>query len=147
MWSRETHFLATGALEMAVTGCKPKDPDLKRITGNPRNRPLPDPATYPRPGGAPEKPTDLSREASAIWDQFIRRAFWLSWAETAKCEMWCDLYAEYRKNRRAMNAARIAQFRVLGSELGFDPGSRARLGTAKGGDAAKDADKAGKYFQ
>ena len=42
--------------------------------------------------------------------------------------MWVYLQAEFEADPAMMTAARIAQLRALGSELGLDPSSRARAG-------------------
>jgi phage terminase small subunit len=50
------------------------------------------------------------------------------------------MQAEAEENPRAMTAARIGQLRALGSELGMDPASRARLAPAKPPDDDWDYD-------
>ena len=110
---------------MAVRGVKPKPTILKLVAGNPGKRPIP--RAEARPEGSPEKPR-LPPEASRLWDARIARAFWLTWADSDKAAMWCLLQAEFYASEGAMIAARIGQLRALGSELGFDPASRARIG-------------------
>jgi hypothetical protein len=67
-------------------------------------------------------------KASMLWDTTITRAHWLTWSDSEKAWLWCYLAAEMEKSKGKTVAARIAQFRALGSELGFDPASRQRLG-------------------
>ena len=62
-----------------------------------------------------------------IWDKYIARAYWLTWAEGPKALMWCHLQHEVQTKPGEMQSSRIAQWRALGSELGFDNGSRARM--------------------
>jgi phage terminase small subunit len=55
--------------------------------------------------------------------------------------MWCNLQAELEAAPDRMLAARIGQLRALGSDLGFDPASRARLGVTKGAKPKEGAEK------
>src|SRR6267154_1897203 len=111
---------------MAIRGRKPTPTVLRLITGRHlTDRPLP--KNEPRPGGAPERPAKMSKVAGEMWERFIARAYWLTWADTRKARLWCVLEAEAQKSVAKMTASRIAQLRALGSELGFDPASRARL--------------------
>lgn len=111
---------------MAIRGQRPKPTVLRLVGGNAGRRPLP--ANDPMPEGAPIKPKGLRGVASQLWDERIAKAFWLTWADSEKAELWCHLAAELKKSKGKTIAARIAQFRSLGSELGFDPASRARIG-------------------
>ena len=81
------------------------------------------------PEGPPEKPPGLRGKAAQLWDSRIAKAFWLTWADSEKAGMWCMLQAEFYASKGTMIAARIGQLRALGSELGFDPASRARIGS------------------
>lgn len=114
---------------MAVRGTKPKPPALKLVTGNPGHRPLPvattDVPVRETPLSSQKK---LSKSQRVLWERFIDRAWWLSDADVPKAYMWVCLQAEHDKAPGDMIAARIAQLRALGSELGLDPSSRARLG-------------------
>lgn len=127
---------------MAIRGAKPTATVLKLITGNPGKRDLP--KGEPVPVGQIEKPKRMPRAASVLWDRFIARAFWLTWADGPKALMWCHLQSEFEKSPTLMLSSRIAQLRALGSELGMDPASRARLG-AKDPDG-KQKDAAAKYL-
>ncbi len=128
---------------MATRGARPKPTALRLVSGNAGKRPIP--ANDPRPGGAPAKPKDLTGRASELWDLRIAPAFWLAEADTDKAAMWCLLQAEFYKSKGKMIAARIGQLRALGSELGFDPSSRTRLG-ASGGKPEKKDDPASEFF-
>src|SRR6266404_4159380 len=112
---------------MAISGRKPKPAHLKLVTGNPGDRPLqPQRDTAGIEGGPVEKPAGLKSTSVAgkLWDQYIARCHWLSWADGPKAMMWCHLQAEYQKAPTKMIASRIAQLRALGSELGLDVSSR-----------------------
>ena len=126
---------------MAMKGRKPTATILKLVTGNPGDRPLPQ--NEPMPDGPVERPAKMPKNVAALWDTWISRAFWLTWADSPKALMWCYLQAEFLNSRGKMIAARVAQLRALGSELGLDPSSRPRLG---GKSEGKTKDKASKYL-
>ena len=115
---------------MAIRGRKPTATVLRLITGNPGKRPMPE--NEPTPEGAVERPKSLRKgsRAAQLWDTFVVRCYWLSWADSPKALMWCHLQAEFERSPKNMTSSRISQLRALGSELGLDPGSRSRLGTA-----------------
>src|SRR5690606_6908213 len=115
---------------MAVRGTKPKPPALKLVTGNPGKRPI---AGAAAGGGdqAPhmredplEPPKKLTKAQAALWKRFIDTAWWLGEHDVTKAYMWVCLQAEYIRSPTNMVAARIAQLRVLGTELGLDPSAR-----------------------
>lgn len=115
---------------MAIRGRKPT-PHLRIVTGSHiKDRPPPKPreSESPIPGGPVEKPKKLKGPAAKHWDFYIARCHWLTWADGPKAMMWCHLMAEYEEGPAKMIASRIAQLRALGSELGFDVGSRDRMG-------------------
>ena len=128
--------------DMATRGRKPQATVVKLVTGNPGNRPIPE--GEPLPDGRPECPKSLTGRARRYWEQYIDKAFWLTFADTQKAVMWCHLAAEFERDPERMIAARIGQLRALGSELGFDPASRARLGSTDG--SVKKKDPAAQYF-
>lgn len=127
---------------MATRGRKPTASVLKLVTNNPGNRPVPEEEITPN--GRPVKPKVLKRPAAKFWDQFIAPAFWLTEADTQKAFMWCCLAAEFEAGPDKMVASRIGQLRALGSELGFDPVARARLGTR---DNGKKKDPTERFFE
>jgi phage terminase small subunit len=128
---------------MATRGARPKPTQLHVVAGSYRGDRHAGRTGEPKPDGRPEKPKTLRGRASKLWDQFIARMDWLTWADTPKAQMWCHLQAEYERDPDRMIAARIGQLRNLGSELGFDPAGRARLGKGKSGE---QEDPAAKYF-
>lgn len=124
---------------MAMKGRKPRATVVKRVMGNPGRRPLNN--AEPVPDGKPSPPTPLHGRPLALWRRFVSRAWWLSAADSPKAWLWCHLHAEAEEGVAGMNAARIAQLRALGSELGFDPASRARLGGSKPQPGSDPADQ------
>jgi hypothetical protein len=131
---------------MAVRGAKPKPAFLKLVTGNPGHRPITeDPAAgvdVNHDNGL-EPPPKLKARQKQLWVQYIRRAPWLTHFDIARAHMWVEMQAEFEKSPAEMTAARIGQLRSLGSELGLDPSSRARLGVT---GAKEKEDPADKYF-
>jgi hypothetical protein len=134
---------------MGVGGRKPKPAALKLVTGNPGKREVEqpvDPAAAPAPRMRAQPlvpPRKLSKAQRSKWDAFIEPAWWLTEFDVSKAYAWICLQMEFEKSPVTMVAARIAQLRALGSELGFDPASRARMPAADG--ASKDP--ADKYFR
>lgn len=127
---------------MAIRGRKPTATVLRLITGNPGDRPMS--KDEPVPDGPVERPEKLRKNIAKLWDKWIARAYWLTWADTPKALMWCHLQAEFDKAPAKMLSARIAQLRALGSELGLDPSARRRMGTIDNGREKKDP--ASKYL-
>jgi hypothetical protein len=123
---------------MALRGTKPKPTVVKLVAGNPGKRPLQ--AGEPLPDGAPSPPIAMQGRPRALWRRYIVKAWWLTSADAPKAWLWCEMQAEAEENPRAMTAARIGQLRALGSELGMDPASRARLAPAKPPDDDWDYD-------
>jgi hypothetical protein len=125
---------------MAVRGRKPTATIVKLATGNPGRRPLPQ--CEPQSTQLPNKPRKISGRVGELWDE-VSGLPWLTAADGYKLHLWCALQAEFEKSPGKMVAARIAQLRAVGSELGLDPASRARLGTK---DDPPKEDPAAKYF-
>lgn len=126
-------------------GQRPKPTLLRVVQGNPGKRTLPE--GEPMPDGAPVKPRWLRRQrAIQLWDEVLGFAFWLTVADSYKLAAWCDRQADFEmvKSRKEWTAADRREHRSLGSELGFDPTSRARMGSNTGGRQKKDI--ADKYF-
>ena len=136
-----------------MRGRKPTPTAVKLATGNPGKRRLN--AAEPKPTGDIERPKGMEPAVAKLWDTFIARAFWLRWPDGPKAFMWCSLQAEFEANPSAMNSARIAQLRALGSELGMDPAARSRLSVeanpreSKFGDLLRlgEDNPAERYFQ
>ena len=124
-------------------------PALRIITGSHiKDRPPPKaPDIGPIQSGPVERPAGLRANSVAgkLWEQYIARCHWLSWADSPKALMWCHLQAEYQRGPDKMIASRIAQLRALGSELGLDYASRERMGvTIPTGRQPQETPDAGK---
>lgn len=128
---------------MAFRGRKPTATVIRLMTGNPQKRPINE--DEPKPDGLPEKPKKLSRRESALWDQYIAAATWLTAVDSFSCVMWVKMAAEFERGPEKMVAGRIAQLRALANELGLNPSARTRL-TADGGGKRSDEDKAAAFF-
>ena len=109
---------------MATRGRKPSITLLQPLRGK-RHPAL---GGEPMPGGTPNAPSNLSKEHRDIWSRYITPSFWLTRADEPKCIMFTYLMREYLNDPDNMPVTRIKQLRFLGSELGFDPPSRARMG-------------------
>lgn len=121
---------------MATRGRKPKPAHLKLVQGNPGKRKV-DPDAAPDVDASHdnglEPPRKLKKREQELWDAYIRRAPWLTHFDVPRAFVWVSLQAEYERKPADMVASRIAQLRAVGSELGLDPASRARIGGSGGG--------------
>jgi phage terminase small subunit len=108
-------------------GRRPTSAFLKLVTGNPGKREIP--TTEPLVHGDPAKPTWLTGRGAELWTEVVGFAFWLSFADSYKLAAWCDRQAEFEKPRKRSKwtASDRREHRSLGSELGLDPSSRARM--------------------
>ena len=61
--------------------------------------------------------------------------------------VWCCLMAEFERSPALMPASRIAQMRALGTTLGLDQSSRARLHAVARAVAPKPPDPLDQYFE
>jgi len=136
---------------MAIRGRKRIPRALRLIKGG-HLTDRPPPPDHALPSGSLERPVQLRGAPAKLWDAYIARAYWLSWADVPKAFMWCHLQAEYEKKPTEMIASRIAQLRAVSSELGFDQSSRTRMGIISTLSKPKDkymdddAPTADKYF-
>lgn len=143
---------------MAVRGTRPKSPELKLVDGNPGGRPIhgafepqvpvPD---IPAPRHLDKPKWIKGVRIAELWDELTGMCWWLSVSDVYKIGNWCALQAEFEKAPGKMSAARLNALRALGSELGLDPTSRARMGSMKGqrkaeSAKAEEADPSKKYF-
>ena len=90
-------------------------------------------------------PKWLDGRGAQLWEELVRIAFWLRAPDSYKAAMWCWRQAEFEKPecRARWKAADLREHRSLGSELGLDPSSRARIGMVPN---AKKATGAGQFF-
>jgi hypothetical protein len=137
-----------------MRGRKPKPMHLRLIDGNRGKRALP--PRDPLPSGSIERPAGLRGRAAKLWDEYIGRAWWLTWADGPPATVWVHLMVEYQRAPARMIASRIAQLRALASTLGFDPAARARMGLPQRPHRSDDppdpgekyiSDPAQKYFK
>lgn len=129
---------------MAVRGTKPTPTHLHVVTGTMRAKDRERQKFEPTGEGSPEPPEELNAQQRAIWDRYIATAWWLSSHDTPKAHAWVVLYAEFMRAPEEMQVSRLIQMRVFGTELGFDPSARARLGGDSGKKPKKPEDK---YFE
>lgn len=115
---------------------------VKVATGNRGRQALP--VGEPMPDGALIKPSYLEGHELELWDEMAAMCFWLKAPDSPKLAAWCRLQADFETEWRKWSAPMWSQWRVLGSELGLDPSSRARMGMVKRGTKAEDP--AAKYF-
>jgi len=134
-------------------GRPPKPVELKRKTGNPGKRKLPDPITVellPQAEGIPETPRPLLKPGRRLWDEVWRSGIqWIS--PTTDMEillMTCELVNERWNLRvKVMSSDNMGMARRLDSVsnqivrnlslLGFTPSDRTRLGVAEVKKASK----------
>ena len=90
-------------------------------------------------------PPRLGKRQLELWNEYIVTAPWLTKHDAPRARMWVELQAEFERSPRRMVAARISQLRSLGSELAFDPSSRARLAVSS--PQAGPVDPARKYIE
>jgi len=128
-------------------GRPPKPAELKRITGNPGKRALPELAAVtplPMATKIPDPPVDLGVEGKRAWDNCWSLAItWLSpdsdlQAITNVCRLADDLQAARTKFHATLDngdgrlvATLSKSFTDALTSLGFDPVSRSRLGVAE----------------
>jgi hypothetical protein len=124
-------------------GSKPKATVIKLARGNPGKRPLP--KGEPVAEGKPRKPAYVRGRAAELWNELVEACPWLCRPDSYKMGVWCGLQAQIEEmGERAMLAATLTQWRILGSDLGLDPGARVRMAT--GQDAVKADDPTARYL-
>jgi phage terminase small subunit len=117
---------------------------VKLATGNRGHHPLP--KNEPMPDGDPVMPAWLNGRAVELWVELTRICFWLKQPDSYKLALWCERTAQLEDPmiRGAWTNIDRTEWRQMGSELGLDPISRARMGMVKRGTKAEDPAK--KYF-
>lgn len=120
---------------MALRGVKPKPTEYLKLVGGDVTGRGEDPGANIEPefDNGLEPPAKLTGRQLQLWNAYIRKAKWLTEFDIPRAYMWVYMHVEFERSPKKMVAGRIAQLRALGSELGLDPSSRARLG----GEAAK----------
>jgi hypothetical protein len=99
------------------------------------------------PEGQPVMPRWVEGRAVELWADLVRMCFWLREPDSYKMALWADLTAkiEDQTYRDKLSMSELGKWMNLGSELGLDPISRARMGMVKRGQAKEDP--ANKYFR
>ena len=114
-----------------MAGRKRKPPALHLLQGTFRkDRHGPRPADGAEPSAtlvSTSRPKYLRGRAAALWGEVAALCWWLTATDSFKAGMWCALQAEFERGPAKMTAARINALRALGSELGLDPATRARM--------------------
>jgi len=101
---------------------------LKVYEGNRGGHKLPE--NERTPSGAGIKPDWLTGPAAKIWDQYaleLVRMGLLSARDSHNFAVWCQLAAQFARDRCKMSPALISQMRQLGAAFGMDPASRSRI--------------------
>ncbi len=130
-----------------MRGKKPTRSDLKVVRGNPGRRSV-EPRAAPDVRETPlEPPKKLTRPQRVLWVRYVNSAWWLTDFDTPKAYLWVCLQAEYLRSPAKMLAARLTQLRLLGTELGFDPAARSRVGAGAGAGALPEEDFSARYFK
>lgn len=130
-----------------TAGRPPKPNELKRKTGNPGKRPLPDLkviTTIPMASTIPDAPDYLGADGVKLWNQIWNDAItWLSPVSDIPAIENAAMLADdlkmardrYRATREPADGRVLIQinkaFVDALSSLGFDPTSRSRLGVAE----------------
>lgn len=83
------------------------------------------------------KPKNLPKKVSNVWDRYIKPMTWLRGIDEPKCTLWCHMTAKLEEDWLGPAPYFLAQWRGLATELGMDPGSRARIMGVKPKDLSK----------
>jgi hypothetical protein len=134
-----------------LRGAKPKivpfrQPRSNRYKDDDPNNPT------PKTEGRPQSPVKLEARSLWYWNSYIKECKWLGAEDSQRAYMWCILCARFEELPKASKTTvsamkMVSQIRALGSELGLDPSSRARMGvkTVYRGGKSK-LDRSEKYF-
>ncbi len=136
-----------------MAGRRKKPPQLHVLQGTYRaDRHDPAPVGEDVPLEPPPAPAYLRRRrrARALWDEHAAGLAALGVLERLdawQLGVWCCLVAEFERSPAKMPASRIAQMRALGTTLGLDQASRARLRAEAQAGAPKPSDPLDEFFQ
>ena len=126
---------------MATRGRKPKPTKLHVIDGTYRADRHAVRAGEPESTDTPKRPAKLTKREALLWKERIETASWLGVHDSEKAAAWVFMTVRLEKAKFDVQASTFAQWRALGSELGFDPSSRARLGGFTDGGSAYPPDE------
>ena len=149
----------------ANAGRTPKPASLRLVEGRGRGRDSGGRVVQQPPGFVrlpPAKPSDLSPDASDLWDQFVgelQRLQLTKPLDGPALEILCETYARWKTAKvqriaegltsvtsqgRGANALvgieerAATQFRAFAAEFGLTPAAEAKLRPPEGGDGAQD---------
>ena len=92
------------------------------------------------------KPQWVVGRAAEIFEQYAGFGFWLTVCESALLATWASLSVEVEQGIATMPASRIATWRTLSNDLGFDPRARSQLGIYPTPSAKIVPDPAERFF-
>lgn len=119
---------------MGIGGARPTPIDLRLLTGRTTKGKIPKESKERGAAGVRVRkeplipPARLTARQKKLWERYIDTAWWLTEHDTTKAYGWVTLQAQFNADPTSFNAAQFGQLRMAGSELGFDPLARARLG-------------------
>jgi len=128
---------------------KGRKPDyLKVVIGGKGAYGVPDPAANKRPPkrrtGGMACPSSLKGRARELWTQHILPATWLvAPFDTFKAIMTVQLFVEFERD--SLKSIKLSILRGLLSDLGMDPGTRARI-AGRGVQLVSHRTKSGRFF-
>ena len=94
-----------------------------------------------------DRPKFLTDRAAEIWSENLVRLHWLTKTDGPIYATWCQLQAEFEAAPTEMMTARLAQLRLLASDLGLTGSGRARLGVTTTPPGAEPEDPGDKYLR
>lgn len=116
-----------------MTGRPPKPTALKRLSGNPGKRKLPDERAADL--GEAEKPdwVAVDPRASKVWDKLAPRCITLGLLTGQTSETFgllCRYHGELQHDLSALTGPQLAHYRALGNEFGLGPSALTKAGIA-----------------
>lgn len=131
-----------------------KPTELHRVEGTTNATRHANRQNEPEPTGRPSMPPGLLPREKKVWDQYLEIGYWLTEADSEAFAVWCQMTAsEIRRHSEkspegkriwiggvsTVDSARLAQWRMMGAELGFMLASRSKVNV---GNALGKKDKA-----
>ena len=94
-----------------------------------------------------DMPKFLTGRAADVWAETLPRLHWLTTTDAPIFATWCQLMSEFEADPAEMQTARLAQMRLLASDLGLTGSGRATLGVSTTPPGAEPEDPAAKYLR
>jgi hypothetical protein len=125
---------------LAKKGRKPKAAIKRQIEGNRGHSAIPDEGLLngfesDNPEGGLEPPIKLKAREKKLWDEVVRFTPWLKDKDRHIAMQWLRMAIKVEDDQ--LKPSQVREFRMIGSQLGFDPGSRTSMAFNIG--RAKDA--------